>query len=164
MPPVCVSYEDATQAALDLANYEFPDPTFIHDLPSLGCICTHPCLEEQYDPQTIYRSGFTVYTTLDPDLQDEAERIVSEQVAALAGNNATNGALIAIEPNTGEILAMVGSEDFYDDEIDGQVNMALSQTRQPGSAIKPLTYVAAFEKGWTASTLIWDVPSEFAPV
>ncbi len=161
-PPVCVSYDEATQAGIDLANYDFPEPTFNMTYPH-WVVYVRTLLEQQYDPQTIYRSGFTVYTTLDPDLQDEAERIVSEQVSALEANNAHNGALIAIDPNTGEILSMVGSEDFYNDDIDGQVNMVLSQTRQPGSAIKPLTYVAAFEKGWTPSTLIWDVPSEFPP-
>ena len=161
-PPVCVSYEEATQAGIEISNYEFPELTFDITYPH-WVVYVKGLLEEQFDPQTIYRSGFTVYTTLDPDLQDEAERIVSEQVAALAGKNATNGALMASDPNTGEILAMVGSEDFYNEDIDGQVNMALSQTRQPGSAIKPLTYVAAFEKGWTPSTLIWDVPTAFPP-
>ena len=120
-------------------------------------------LEEQYDPQTIYRSGFTIYTTLDPNLQDTAQHIVTEQVAALIDKNAHNGALVAIKPSTGEILAMVGSADFYNEAIDGQVNMATSPTRQPGSSIKPINYVAAFEKGWTPATLIWDVPSEFPP-
>ena len=70
---------------------------------------------------------------------------------------------MAIKPSTGEILAMVGSADFYNEAIDGQVNMATSPTRQPGSSIKPINYVAAFEKGWTPATLIWDVPSEFPP-
>ncbi len=161
-PPVCVSYEEATQAGIDLTNFDFPEPEIDMTYPH-WVVYIKTLLEEQFDPQTIYRSGFTVHTTLDPDLQQEAERIVSEQVSALTGNNASNGALVAIDPNTGEILSMVGSEDFYDESIDGQVNMALSQTRQPGSAIKPLTYVAAFEKGWTPSTLIWDVPSEFPP-
>jgi membrane peptidoglycan carboxypeptidase len=103
-----------------------------------------------------------VYTTLDPNLQDQAQRIVSEQVQKLADRHATNGALIAIRPATGEILAMVGSADFYNEAISGQVNMAISP-RQPGSSIKPVTYTAAFEKGWTPATLIWDVPSEFPP-
>ena len=80
----------------------------------------------------------------------------------LADRHVTDGALVAIQPSTGEILAMVGSADFNNEAISGQVNMAVSP-RQPGSSIKPLTYVAAFEKGWTPSTLIWDVPSEFPP-
>ncbi len=80
----------------------------------------------------------------------------------MKGQNAQSGALVAIQPATGEILAMVGSADFYNEAISGQVNMAISP-RQPGSSIKPLTYLAAFEKGWTPATLIWDVPSEFPP-
>ncbi len=119
-------------------------------------------LEGQYDPQTIYRSGFQVYTTLDPALQELAEKLVKEQVDGMVEQRATNGALISMRPTTGEILAMVGSADFYNDQIDGQVNMAVSP-RQPGSSIKPLTYAAAFEKGWTPATLIWDVPTEFTP-
>ena len=161
-PPVCVSYAEATQAGIDLADYDFPAQVFGMRYPH-WVVYIRTLLEAQFDAQTIYRSGFTVHTTLDPILQDEAERIVANQVAALVENNAFNGALVALDPNTGEILAMVGSADFQNDAIDGQVNMAVSQTRQPGSAIKPLTYVAAFEKGWTPSTLIWDVRSEFPP-
>ena len=84
-------------------------------------------------------------------------------MATLAANNAHDGALVAIKPSTGEILAMVGSADYNNEAISGQVNMAVSETRQPGSSIKPINYVAAFEKGWTPATLIWDVPSEFPP-
>ena len=120
-------------------------------------------LEAQFDAQTIYRSGFVVYTSLDPALQDAAQQIVTNQVAALADKNASDGALVAIRPATGEILAMVGSADFNNAAIHGQVNMATSQTSQPGSSIKPFTYIAAFEKGWTPATLIWDVPSQFPP-
>ena len=90
-------------------------------------------LEAMYDPQTIYRSGFTVHTTLDPALQDEAERLVGEQVKSLAEQSVTDGALVALRPTTGEILAMVGSADFYDEVNPGQVNMAI-RPRQPGSS------------------------------
>ncbi len=158
---VCLDPVGAASAANEMRVNQFISP----DVPM-----RHPhwvnyiriLLEEQFDPQTIYRSGFTVYTTLDAELQQVAERIVKEQVANLKEFNAGSGALVAIRPNTGEILAMVGSADFNDEEISGQVNMAVSP-RQPGSAIKPLTYTAAFEKGWTPATLIWDVPSEFTP-
>jgi len=161
-PDVCVPYSDATQAGIDLENYVFPEISYNMRYPH-WVVYVRSILEEQFDSQTIYKSGFTVHTTLDPELQNRAQQIVANQVAALVGNNATNGALVAMDPNNGEILAMVGSADFNNEAIDGQVNMAISQTRQPGSAIKPLTYVAAFEKGWTPSTLIWDVPSEFPP-
>jgi len=120
-------------------------------------------LESQFDAQTLYRSGVRVYTTLDPVLQDVAEQIVRDQVNALSGNHVTNGALVAIRPSTGEILVMVGSADFYNEVMNGQINMAISPTRQPGTVIKPFTYLAAFEKGWTPATLLWDVPTSFTP-
>lgn len=158
---VCVDASEATGAAQEIETYPFERkpqsirfPHWVNYIRSV--------LETQYDSQTIYRSGFTVYTTLDPDLQDLAQRIVSDQVASLVDHNATNGALVALRPSTGEILAMVGSADFDNEAISGQVNMAVSP-RQPGSSIKPINYAAAFEKGWTPATLIWDVPSEFPP-
>ncbi len=160
--PVCVDPLAASNAANEMKAYNFHPPEINTRYPH-WVNYVRSLLEAQFDAQTIYRSGFTIYTSLDPVLQDEAQRLVTEQVAALVDNNAHNGALVALRPSTGEILAMVGSPDFYNDAISGQVNMAVSPTRQPGSSIKPVTYVAAFEKGWTPSTLIWDVPSEFPP-
>jgi penicillin-binding protein 1C len=160
--PVCVGVQDALAAAKEIETYNFPRPDVTIRHPHWVQFVREQ-LEAQFGAQTIYRSGFVVYTSLDVQLQDTAQRIVSEQVATLVDKRATNGALVAIRPATGEILAMVGSADFYNDAIDGQVNMATSPTRQPGSSIKPLTYLAAFEKGWTPATLIWDVPSYFSP-
>ncbi len=117
-------------------------------------------LEQRYGADALYRAGLRVYTTLDLRLQEMAQEIVKKQVEKIKDKNVTNGALVAIRPQTGEILVMVGSADFYDTKISGQVNMALVP-RQPGSAIKPVTYLAAFEKGWTPATVIWDVPIEF---
>jgi penicillin-binding protein 1C len=158
---VCVNAVEATDAVKQIENTTFEKvqedmryPHWVNYVRSL--------LEEQYGSQTIYRSGFTVYTTLDPGIQDMAEKAVADQVATLADRHVTDGALVAIRPGTGEILAMVGSADYNNEENAGQINMAISP-RQPGSSIKPINYLAAFEKGWTASTLIWDVPSEFPP-
>ena len=158
---VCIDAASATLASDEVEKYKFRlnenamrYPHWVNYIRSI--------LEGQYDAQTIYRSGFTVYTTLDPGLQEKAVQIVKDQVDSLADKNVQDGALVAIRPSTGEILAMVGSADFYNVDISGQVNMAISP-RQPGSSIKPLTYVAAFEQGWTPATLIWDVPSEFPP-
>jgi len=159
---VCVDASSAALAAQEIEQYEFRQPFFDMRYPHWVTYVRQQ-LEAQYDPQTIYRSGFTVYTTLDPGLQNIAQELVTSQVALLADRQVTNGALVAIRPNTGEILAMVGSADFNNEAISGQVNMATSPTRQPGSSIKPITYVAAFEKGWTASTLIWDVPAKLPP-
>ncbi len=158
---ICMDPVSAASAANEMKTYQFESPDIEMRYPHwVNYVRT--LLEAQYDPQEIYRAGFSVYTTLDPALQDLAEEIVENQVQALAANHASNGALIAIRPSTGEILAMVGSADFYSEAISGQVNMSISP-RQPGSAIKPITYLAAFEKGWTASTLIWDVETEFSP-
>jgi penicillin-binding protein 1C len=159
---VCVDAQTAVAAYTELETYQFNPPDVQIRYPH-WVTYVRSLLEDQFDAQTIYRSGFSVYTTLDPSLQDEAERLVKQQVDSLADYNANDGALVAMLPSTGEILAMVGSADFYNDAIDGQVNMATSPTRQPGSSFKPITYIAAFEKGWTPATLIWDVPSEFPP-
>jgi len=160
--PVCVDIKSALDASKAIENFTFPTPNVQMRFPHWVQFVRSQ-LEKQFDAQTIYRSGFTVTTTLDAGLQDSAQQIVSDQVAALVDKNAKDGALVAIKPSTGEILVMVGSADFYNESIQGQVNMATSQTRQPGSSIKPLTYAAAFEKGWTPSTLIWDIPSDFPP-
>lgn len=158
---ICVSPEAAGIAAAEIEGTDFEQPKIDIRFPHWVTFIREQ-LEERFDPQTIYRSGFTVHTTLDPGLQERGQQLVREQVETLVDKRASNGALVAIEPRTGEILAMVGSADFYNDEIDGQVNMSI-RPRQPGSSIKPLTYTAAFEKGWTPATLIWDVPSEFPP-
>ena len=159
--PICIKLDEAVAAVQEIENFPFaqhpvnmPFPHWVNFI--------RMQLEAQFDPQTIYRSGFKIYTTLDPDLQNYTQSAVKAQVEKLVENDATDGALVAIRPNTGEILAMVGSADFFNEAISGQVNMAISP-RQPGSSIKPLTYTAAFEKGWTPATVIWDVPSEFPP-
>ena len=159
--PICIEPGEAAAAAQEIENYDF-NPPFTEIRYPHWVNYVRSLLESQYDPQIIYRSGFSVHTTLDPELQNSAEEIVRDQLEALSDLHVTNGALVTIKPSTGEILAMVGSADFNNELIDGQVNMAISP-RQPGSSIKPLTYIAAFEKGWTPSTLIWDVYSEFPP-
>lgn len=158
---VCVDPVAATDAANQIKNYTFVPPTFGVARYPHWVNFVRAELEKLYDAQTIYRSGFIVYTTLDPVLQDRAQELVTNQVASMVNNNTKNGALVAIQPSTGQILAMVGSPDFSNAAISGQINMAISPTRQPGSAIKPIAYVAAFEKGWTPATWIWDVPTEF---
>jgi penicillin-binding protein 1C len=114
------------------------------------------------DPFFIWRNGLEVYTTIDVELQKYAEQIAREQVAKLyeQGKNASNGAVVVLNNDTGEILAMVGSLDYNNDEIDGQVNVATSE-RQPGSSFKPIVYLTALEEGQTAATMILDVATAF---
>ena len=122
-------------------------------------------LEATYGPQVVAKGGLRVYTTLDPALQRAAEEAVRRGVDALAQRNANarNAALVAIDPQTGEVLALVGSADFNDKSIDGQVNMAVTP-RQVGSTMKPLDYLATFEMPedyWTPATIVMDERTEF---
>ena len=103
------------------------------------------CSNSSMAPAALYRDGLKVYTTISPTLQTTAEQVAREQIAKLKDKHVTNAALVALDAHTGEILAMLGSVDFYDKEIDGQVNIAL-RPRQPGSSIKPLTYVTRLPK------------------
>lgn len=118
-------------------------------------------LTEKYGERLVEQGGLKVITTLDKDKQEIAERAVREQVdekgASLGFSNAS---LVAIDPRTGQVLAMVGSKDFFDETIDGQVNVAL-RPRQPGSSFKPIVYTMGFLKGYTAETILWDVVTTF---
>ena len=118
-------------------------------------------LEERYGPRASLSAGLTVHTTLDSDLQDEAETAVRQHLADLSVQGATNAALVALDPRTGAILAMVGSPDFSNAAIDGQVNATIAE-RQPGSSIKPIVYLAAFIKGFSPATVVVDEPIAFA--
>jgi 1A family penicillin-binding protein len=117
-------------------------------------------LEDRYGQRVVEQGGLRVYTTLDLDLQEKAQNAVSEEISKVESIQITNGAAIVLNPETGEILAMVGSKDYHDPNYDGKVNVTLS-LRQPGSAIKPVTYVTAFKKGYTPSTLLMDTPTTF---
>jgi penicillin-binding protein 1C len=102
------------------------------------------------------RGGLRVYTTVDMDYQHLAEEVARRQVSQLsASNHMTNAAVVILRPETGEILAMVGSVNYEDEAIDGNVNVTIA-ARQPGSAMKPFTYASAMEQGWTAANVIWD--------
>jgi len=117
-------------------------------------------LEDQYGTEMVYRGGLRVHTTLDLEMQEVAQEAARQRVAELTDRHVTNAAVVAIVPQTGEIEVMLGSIDFWNEDIDGQVNVALA-LRQPGSSIKPVNYLSAFEKGWTPATMIMDVTTEF---
>lgn len=118
-------------------------------------------LEDKYGPQ-VATQGLSVITTLDVDLQHDAETTVATYAAQNATKfNAHNAALVALDPKTGQILAMVGSKNYFDPDIDGNFNAALAN-RQPGSAFKPFVYAAALAKGYTPQTAIFDLPTQFS--
>lgn len=114
-------------------------------------------LQQRVNPEVL-RGGLQVITTLDVEMQDRAQEIVRRRVRELRPQRVNNGSLVAINPKTGEILSMVGSYDYYNKEIDGQVNVATA-VRQPGSSFKPFTYAAAFtSKKWTPASTVVDQP------
>lgn len=117
-------------------------------------------LNEKYGEQTVEQGGLQVTTTLDLDLQEKAQQIVSDEISKVESVHITNGASVVVDSQTGEILAMVGSKDFASIDYDGQVNVTTA-LRQPGSSFKPFTYVTAFKKGYTPATLLMDVPTKF---
>lgn len=120
-------------------------------------------LVEMFGEQTVDTGGLKVITTLDWEKQEIAETAVKEESEkTFTESEANNASLVALDPKTGQILAMVGSRDFFDDKIDGQFNVATLGKRQPGSSFKPIVYAAAFEKGYTPDTILFDVETNFA--
>jgi 1A family penicillin-binding protein len=117
-------------------------------------------LEDRYGQNVVEQGGLRVYTTLDYQLQEKVQQIVAAEIKKVNHLHITNGAAVVINPNNGEILALVGSKDYHDPNYDGQVNVAL-RPRQPGSAIKPVTYVTALKKGYTPATLLMDTQTVF---
>ncbi len=107
----------------------------------------------------LLQKGLVIKTTLDLDLQKQAEKIVKEEVVKAKGLNLTNGALVAMDPKTGEVLAMVGSLDYNNEEF-GKFNVVTAK-RQPGSTLKPFMYALAFENNYTPASILMDVPTEF---
>ncbi len=127
-------------------------------------------LEKEYGPQ-FATLGYSIYTSIDLELQQKAQQFASERIASLEERNIHNAAVVVMQPNTGQILSMVGSvnynktvattsENFEGNVLDGQVNVA-TNLRQPGSALKPFTYISAMEQGMTPATILWDVKTTF---
>ncbi len=122
-------------------------------------------LKRTYDLDLVYRGGLKIYTSIDLDLNKKAQEIAAAQIKELEenGNNASNACVVSIRPKTGEILAMVGSIDYWDDENDGNVNVCNANPgRQPGSSFKPFSYLTLFAQGnYNAATMVMDVRQSF---
>lgn len=119
-------------------------------------------LEEEYGRDMLEKGGLKIITTLNWEKQIQAEETLKNSKNHLNSYGASNASLVAIEPSTGKILAMVGSLDYFDKSIDGEVNVA-DRIRQPGSSFKPIVYAKAFEKGLQPETLLYDVRTNFGP-
>ena len=142
-----VEFQDQAEAGIKAPHFVF----FVREY-----------LEETYGVDAVQSGGLQVITTLDYELQKKAEDVLSK--AALENEkkfNASNAGLVAIDPKSGQILAMVGSRGYFDEKIDGKVNVTLAR-RQPGSSFKPFVYATAFEKGYTPETIVFDLPTQFS--
>lgn len=152
-----VSKEDADNAKAE--ELTFAEPT-------QGILAPHfslyvkELLVDKYGEKSVEEGGLKVTTTLDYDLQQKAEKAIADNEKHYQANGASNAALVAMDPKTGQILAMVGSHDYFDTDHDGNVNVALAE-RQPGSSFKPLVYATAFKNKYNPATTLWDVPTDF---
>jgi penicillin-binding protein 1C len=119
-------------------------------------------LVQKYGEDVVENGGLKVITTLNYDMQEKAEKVISNFAPSLESQfNASNTAMVAIDPKTGDILTMVGSRNYFDKEIDGNFNVATA-FRQPGSTFKPFVYATAFMKGYTPDTELFDTETEFS--
>lgn len=162
-----VTRGDITQAVADQAAQENVQTELKFDTATRQSRAPHfvnyvlSKLEQQYGAAAVQQGGFAVYTTLDLNLQDQADKAVKLGVADLKGGGVNNGMLLAARPDTGEILAWVGSADYYNDQIGGQYDVILSP-RQPGSSFKPYDYAAALkDHKITLATIVHDKQTDF---
>jgi membrane peptidoglycan carboxypeptidase len=187
----CISEAEAEAAKVEPWNLASPTEQFDLLAPHFSVYVRNQ-LDEMFGPELVRRGGLRVYTTLDYDLQLQAECVARAHIRRLSGedeqtvlneaiasgctaaqflpplrssdvgrdHNVSNAAVVAIRPGTGEIMAMVGSLNYWDDSIDGRFNAALG-LRQPGSAFKPFTYVTLLSQGYNAAHLFWDVRTAF---
>jgi 1A family penicillin-binding protein len=117
-------------------------------------------LDQEYGERVVEQGGLKIITSLDMRLQLLAEEALKSYKDRLKAGGAENASLVAINPKNGDVLAMVGSIDYFDKEIDGNVNVAV-RMRSPGSSIKPFVYAAAFQKGYRPDTILVDVNTDF---
>lgn len=140
------------QLIFNSAKIEINAPHFVMYIKDL--------LTKELGESVVNQGGLIVTTTLDLDLQEKAQEIVTNEIKGLKNYQVTNGAALVTNPQTGEILAMVGSKDYFNLNEDGQVNLTLA-LRQPGSSIKPLNYALAFENGYGPGSVLEDKPISF---
>jgi 1A family penicillin-binding protein len=118
-------------------------------------------LAKKYGEEVVEGGGLKITTTLDLALQNKVQEIVTQEIDKVENLGISNGAAIVIDPTNGQILAMVGSRGYGSDKTDGQFNVVTQALRQPGSAIKPITYLTAIKRGYTPATMIMDTPVTF---
>lgn len=152
---------DQKQQAIETKLSYVPKQSDINQIAPHFALMVKDALIAKFGEEEVERSGFKVYTTLDLNWQEYAEKTTKQHVLSMKSKNANNAAVVVQDPKTGEIKALVGSYDWYDPN-DGKVNAAIAP-HQPGSSFKPIVYLAGFEKGAiTTSTILQDKPTTFA--
>jgi len=145
-----------------LENVDFQKPDVFGIRAAHFVMYVREILEEEYGVEAVSGGGLSVITTLDWDLQESAEDIAKRYALENTTKfNAENASIVAMDPRNGEILTMVGSRDYFDEDIDGNYNVATAY-RQPGSTFKPIVYAAAFNKGLRPETVVFDLSTEFS--
>lgn len=155
-----ITKKESEQALKKIENYKFSQRATAIKSPHF-VMYVRELLVRQFGERMVNTGGLQVITTLDYELQKEAEKIVKEEIDGLKGFKVGNGAAMITDPKNGEILAMVGSKDYFDEENDGNFNVAYSGERQPGSSLKPIIYAKGLEKGYTLATVLMDVKTDF---
>lgn len=150
------------QAIEQLPQVEFAEQTVAIKAPHF-VFYVQDQLEEMFGSEMVEQGGLQVTTTLDLPFQTEAQNIVAEEIEKVVDLNITNGASVTMDPRNGEILSMVGSKNYFADDIPGKFNVAVDGLRQPGSSIKPVTYVTGLKQGMTPATMFVDAFTSFAP-
>ena len=154
-----VSSEEATAARAATLHFKDPPPIPVRAPHWVNYI--RDLARERFGPELLFTGGLRIQTTIDLGIQELAEQIVTQNEPLRQQARANNSAVVVIEPGTGEVLAMVGSKNFFDDSVAGQVNVATS-VRQPGSSIKPLVFLAGFERGLNPSVEVNDTLTPFS--
>lgn len=154
-----ITKEAEEAAKAELPNIEFRDQAVEIKAPHF-VFYVKDQLVELLGEAVVEQGGYTVTTTLDSELQDLAQTAVAEEIEKLEKAGVGNGAVVVMNPQNGELLSMVGSKNYFATDYDGKYNVAMA-LRQPGSTIKPVTYAAAFAKGYSPATMLLDVPTKF---
>ncbi|MBI5044465.1 MAG: penicillin-binding protein [Candidatus Levybacteria bacterium] len=155
-----ITKAQAEKALTEIKNYQFTQRAA--NLKAAHFVMyVRQLLGDKFGDQMVQNGGLQVTTTLDIKMQEKAEEIVKDEIDSLKKYKVSNGAALISEPKTGEILAMVGSKDYFSEDIDGNFNVVTQADRQPGSSMKPIIYAKALEKGYTASTMLMDTKTEF---
>jgi len=155
-----ISRDEANKAKEEAKDIKFAQPKEYIIAPHFA-MYVKELLIEKYGEKLVESGGLRVTTTLDLDKQKFAEEAVKNASEKRFDNiGASNAALVSIDPKTGQIIAMIGSADFFNNSIDGQVNVA-DALRQPGSSFKPIAYATAFEGKYNPAYTLWDVTTDF---